>query len=122
MKKNIKYMYVFLVLLVIEIVIAVFVHDAIIRPYIGDILVVILIYALIRGIAKKSIKFLPIYIFVFATAVEFAQYFHIIEILHLENNKLMRTIIGTSFAKLDILCYLIATGILIVWENIEKQK
>lgn len=118
MKINIKYLLAFIVFLFIEIIIALFVHDAIIRPYIGDIFVIILIYTFIRAIVPKSIKHLPVYILFFATAIEFAQYFHIVDILHLQNNKIMRTIIGTSFAKLDILCYFVGTLILIVWEHI----
>jgi len=73
MKINPKYIFAFIILLIIEIIIGVFVRDAIIRPYVGDILVVILMYTFIRGIVGKPIKFLPIYLFAFAFIVEMAQ-------------------------------------------------
>lgn len=122
MKINMKYIFAFLVLFITEIIIALFVNDAIIRPYVGDILVVILMYVLIRGIVQKSIKFLPVYLFLFAFTVELAQYYRIVYILHLQNNKVISTIIGTSFDIKDVLCYLIATVIIIIWEKIEKAK
>jgi len=109
-------------LLIIEIIIGLFVNDAIIRPYIGDVLVVILMYTFIRGIVQKSIKFLPIYLFIFASTVELAQYYHIIDILHIQDNKVISTIIGTSFDIKDIFCYLIATAILIIWKKMENAK
>jgi hypothetical protein len=120
MKINLKYLIAFLVLLIIEIIIGLFVNDAIIRPYIGDVLVVILIYTFIRGIVHKSIKFLPVYLFVFAFAVELAQYYRVVYLLHLQDNKVISTIIGTSYDIKDILCYLIAAVVLVIWESLEK--
>lgn len=117
MKLNIKYILAFIFILMIEIFIALFINDAIIRPYIGDILVVILMYTFIRGFAQKPIKFLPIYLFFFASIVEIMQYYRVVELLHLQNNKIASTIIGTSFDMKDILCYLIGTIILIIWDK-----
>lgn len=119
MKINIKYIVSFTILFIIETIIAFFVHDQFIRPYVGDILVVILMYTFIRGFIKESIKFLPIYLFIFAAAVETAQYFHIVDLLHLKNNKVALIIIGNSFDIKDILCYLVGSVILIVWERLE---
>lgn len=122
MKMNIKYILVFGVLLIAEVMIGLFVKDTIIRPYIGDILVVILMYTFIRGIARKTIKFLPLYLFAFASAVELAQYYHIVDILHLQGNKVISIMIGSSFDIKDILCYLIGAFIIVVWERIEKYS
>lgn len=122
MKINFKYIFAFWVLLIAEIIIGLFVNDAIIRPYIGDVLVVILMYTFIRGIVQKSIKFLPIYLFVFAAAVELAQYYRIVNVLHLQDNRIISTIIGTSFDVRDIFCYLIATVILVIWKKMENAK
>ncbi|MBB6215378.1 hypothetical protein HNQ80_001467 [Anaerosolibacter carboniphilus] len=121
MKINKKYLFTFLILLIIEIIIALFVNDTIIRPLVGDILVVILMYTFIRGFISKSIKLLPLYLFLFAAAVEMAQYFHIVDLLNLRDNKLISTIIGTTFDQKDILCYLIAAVILFIWEKLEKR-
>ena len=120
MQINMKYILAFLILLITEIIIALFIRDTIIRPYIGDVLVVILMYTFIRGLTQKPLKFLPIYLFFFASIVESAQYFNIVDTLNLQDNKVITTIIGSSFDIKDIFCYLIATVILIIWENIEE--
>ncbi len=120
MKINIKYLTIFFILFILEVLIALFVKDRIIRPFIGDILVVILMYTFIRGIIKKPIKRLPVYLFVFAVSVEVSQYFHLVDKLNLRSNKIMTIIMGTSFDVRDILCYLTGTVILIIWERIEK--
>lgn len=121
MQIKLKYIFAFFILFITEILIALFVNDTIIRPYIGDVLVVILLYTLVRGTIRKSIRFLPVYLFFFASIVELAQYYRIVDRLHLQDNKIASIIIGTSFDRKDILCYLIAAMILIVWERIEKS-
>lgn len=121
MKINKKYIISFLILFIVEALIALFVHDNFIRPYIGDILVIILMYTFIRGVIDKKIKILPIYLFLFALFVEVMQYFKVIELLNLENNKVASIIMGTSFDIKDILCYFIGSMILIIYENISLR-
>lgn len=121
MKINIQYIFSFLILLATEILIALFVHDKFIRPYIGDVLVIILLYCFIRSFFRK-IRFLPYYLFLFGVIVEILQYFKIVYLLNLQNNKILSIIIGSSFDIKDILCYLAAMIILIIWEKIEKAK
>lgn len=121
MKLNLKYLFTFFILFIVEIIIALFITDNFIRPYIGDVLVVILIYCFIRGILKP-IKFLPLYLFIFALSVELAQYYSIVTILNLQDNKVISTIVGTSYDAKDILCYLIGTVILFIWERLEPKN
>lgn len=117
MRINIKYILAFTILLITETIIALFINDAIIRPYIGDVLVIILMYTFIRGVIQKPLKFLPVYLFLFACVVEIAQYYHIADILNFQKNKVVSTITGTSFDLKDILCYLIGALILLIWER-----
>ncbi len=74
MKSRLKYACGFITCLIIEILIALFVHDNFVRPYIGDVLVVVVIYFLLRMIIDGKCKWLPIIIFVFAAGVEVSQY------------------------------------------------
>ena len=104
-KARIGYAMAFCVLLFIEIFIGLFIRDNFIRPYVGDVLVTVLIGCLCRTVIPKGVPALPIYVFAFATLVEVAQYFRIIEILGLENTPLISTIVGTTFSFVDILCY-----------------
>ena len=111
-----------LVLFIIEVMIALFVHDDIVRPYVGDVLVVILIYCFIRSFLV--LPFLPVALSVllFSFTLEFLQYIRIVEKLGLNNSALARTLIGTSFAWIDLLAYSIGIIIVLTVEESKKRK
>lgn len=122
MRINYKYLISFIILFIVEVIIALFINDKIIRPYIGDILVIILMYTFIRIFIRKEVRLLSIYLFVFATFVEVMQYFNILEIVGLENNKVLSVVFGSVFDMKDILCYLIGSIILFMFDNKNKLK
>lgn len=103
-KKRIMYLVAFLVFFLIEVFIAVFVRDDFIRPYIGDILVVVTLYCFIRVFLPVGVPLLPLYIFFFAVGVEVLQYFKVGEYIG-QGNRIIQTIIGSTFDWVDILCY-----------------
>ena len=106
-RKRIVYLSLSIILFLIELFIALFVHDRFIRPYFGDVLVVILVYSAVRVIFPEKPKLLPIYVFIFAVLVEVSQYLDLAELLG--GGVILSTIIGTSFSWLDILCYFVGT-------------
>lgn len=118
MKLQYKYLYIFLFLLMIEIYIGIFVHDNIIRPFVGDALIVGVVYFFIRSFIKK-LRFLPIYVFLFACAIEVGQYFNLVSLLHMENFKIARIIIGSTFDFKDIFSYLVGTIFIYVYETVK---
>ena len=112
-KQRITYASVFILIFLIEVYIALYVHDDFIRPYIGDVLVTMLICSFCRIFLPKGIRLLPVYVLIFAVLVETAQYFNVITLLGLQDNPLACTIIGTSFSHIDLVCY--AVGCLLFW-------
>ena len=116
MKINYKYASIFIILLIVEICIALFIHDNIIRPFIGDALVVGVIYFFIRSFISKRIRFLAAHVFLFACLIEVGQYFNLVSVLHMENIKVARIIIGSTFDLKDIFCYLLGTIMIFVYE------
>lgn len=121
LKLNYKYLISFVVILLVEVFIALFVRDNFIRPYIGDVLVIVVLYTFIRSFISK-VKFLPIYIFIFAFFIEILQYFNIVNILGFQNNKFMRILIGSTFDVKDIICYFIGMLLIIVYEKFLIKK
>lgn len=117
MKINYKYLSTFIVLFAVEVYIAMFVHDEIIRPFIGDVLVVGVLYFFIRSFIIKKIRYLTIYVFLFACFIEICQYFNLVSILHMENIKVAKIILGSTFDLNDIFCYLVGTIILLAFER-----
>ena len=111
-----------LLLFSIEVVIALFINDNVVRPYLGDVLVVILIYCFLKSFVKLPVQLAAIAVLLFSFTIEFLQYLHIIEKLGLENSKIARTIIGTSFSWMDLLAYCTGIGIVIGIEKYCHKK
>lgn len=104
-KRRIIYALLFLTVLLSEILIALFVNDNFVRPYVGDMLVTVLICCFVRIFFPTGVKLLPIYVFIFASAVEAGQYFDMVKLLGLENNAFLSVLLGRTFSFPDILCY-----------------
>ena len=98
-----------LLLLVAEVLIALFVRDAFVRPYLGDVLVVILLYCIVRCGKPTDWPLLPLGLFLFAAAVEAAQAMHLVTWLGWEDVPLLATLLGTSFSWWDMLCYAVGS-------------
>lgn len=120
-EKRINYLVVFIILLVIEILIAVYIHDNLIRPYVGDILVVALVYYFIRIFVPNGVRMLTLYVFIFSASIEVIQYFRVIEIIGLENNTFMKIVLGSVFDLKDIICYAIGCIIIGIYEFIQLE-
>lgn len=105
LKFNSRALALFFVILAIEIVIALFFDDRFIRPFVGDVLVVALIFYLVKSIIDVADAKLAIGVLVFAWCVEFTQYFDLIGRLGLSNVKLAHIVIGSTFDPLDLLAY-----------------
>lgn len=94
-----------MVLFSIETLIALYVHDTVIRPYVGDMLVVVLVYCFVRIFINRPWRGLPLCVFLFAVLVEVMQYFQAAELLGLQDNTVARVVLGSVFDWNDILCY-----------------
>ncbi|MDD2656280.1 MAG: DUF2809 domain-containing protein [Patescibacteria group bacterium] len=99
-----------------------FVHDNFIRPYIGDMLVVILIYCFLKSFLKFSVLNIAIFVLAFSFTIEFFQYINIIKVLNLEKSKIAQTVLGTSFSYIDLITYIIGIAIVIIIEKYWLKK
>ena len=93
------------ILLCVEILIALFIHDSFIRPYVGDFLVVILIYCFVKSFLRIPVITAAIFVLLFAYTVEIAQYFNLATQAGLQNNRVAKIILGNSFEWKDMLAY-----------------
>ncbi len=115
-KQRIKYLITFTILLCIEILIAICVHDTFIRPYVGDLLVVVALYCIVRVIIPDKYRLMPFWIFVFAAFIECLQYLKWVERFGIENNAFLRILMGATFDWKDIVCYGIGCILLGIYE------
>ncbi len=121
-KMRLRYALCFILILITEIIIALFVQDSFIRPYGGDILVTILICCFARIFFHEKIKFLPLWVFIFALAVEIGQYFDLVSLIGVGDIEFFQILIGTSFSFMDIICYGVGCIIFFVCEKILKNQ
>ena len=115
---NLRYFFLALALFVVEILIALYVHDHIIRPYIGDYLVVMLIYCAVKAVVPGSVKKVALGVLLFACLIEALQYLNLVHRLGLQENKLARIVLGSSFEWMDILTYVLGIATVLVLEQL----
>ena len=102
-----------LVLLVTEIIIGKYLNDwHFVRNYVGDILVVPLIYCLIRVVTNRLPRLMPFLVCCIGFIAEISQYFQLYARLGFEKGSLPAIILGSQFSWWDILCYTIGMGLI----------
>lgn len=118
LKFHIDYFIAAFLLFISEIIIALYLHDSLIRPYGGDFLVVILIYCFVKSFFNLPVLLTAGGVLLFAYTIEVSQYFHLIRVLGLENSRLAKVLLGTSFSFTDLLVYTLGIILVIVAENL----
>ena len=115
-----RYALAFLLLLGVEIGIALFVHDRFVRPYLGDVLVVWVIYAFLRALFPSGLPWLPVGVTLFAALVEVGQAFGLVDLLGLGHIRFFRILLGSTFDWADLLCYFAGGGLILLIEGLYK--
>ena len=122
LKFNRHYFIIAIIIFLVEILIVFFIDDTIIRPYIGDFLVVVLIYCFVKSFLNTPVWSTAITVLLFSYTVEISQYFHIINKLGLQHSKLARIIMGTSFGWIDLAMYTAGIGVVIFIESLWSER
>lgn len=111
---SLKYFILTVIIFLVEVLIATKLSDIFfVRAYLGDVIVVMLLYTFVKSFVKVNDQKLILGILIFSFLVEFAQYFNIAEKLGFRPGSLMYIVIGNSFSWIDNLCY--AIGCLILY-------
>lgn len=116
-----RYALIFLILLAVEVYIALFVHDRFIRPYVGDVLVVVVLYAFLRILLPTGRPWLVWAVTAFACCVELGQAVGLVDLLGLGHIRFFRVLLGTTFDWHDLLCYLAGGGFVWGLERLESR-
>lgn len=86
--------------------IALFVRDVFIRPYIGDVLAVAFVYTVLRAITPLAMIPAIATALTIALAIEIAQALDLLGALGLRDNQLARIVLGGAFDWLDLAAYI----------------
>jgi hypothetical protein len=122
LKFNKHYFLLTLLLFAIEFLIARYIHDDFIRPYIGDVLVVILLYCFVKSFLNTPVLPIAIGVLIFSYIIETLQYFHIVDVIGLGHSKVARIVIGSSFSWLDILSYTAGMAIVLLTDRTTELR
>lgn len=98
----------------VEVAIARYIHDQFIRPFIGDVLVIVLLFYITKTFLALRDRALVIGAVLFAYAIETGQYFHLVSLLGLEHYRLARIVIGSTFDVMDLLAYTLGGALILL--------
>ncbi len=115
MKFNLKLFLLTILIFIIEVAIATVFKDIFfVRAYLGDVLVVMLIYTFVLSFFEiKNKTKLIVGIFIFSAFIEVLQYFKIADLIGLKKGSIPYIMLGNSFSWMDILCY--GVGCFLIW-------
>lgn len=117
-KKRLLYAAAFVLLLGIEVLIALFVHDRFVRPYLGDVLAVVTVYCGARIVFVNKPRFLSVWVTVLAFVVELLQLTDLSE--HV--GSIFAVIVGSTFDFADLLCYTVGGILTAAWDYWRYRK
>jgi hypothetical protein len=111
----------FLVLL-LEVAIALWVHDRLVRPYLGDSLAVVLIYCGLRAATPLGIHRAVAAALAIACIVEVGQWFGYVDLLGLSHCPMARVMLGTGFDPRDFLAYASGAVAIVLGETLNRRN
>ena len=106
----------------IEVLIALFVRDGFVRPYLGDVLAVVLVYLGLRAVTRLGIVPAVAATLAFAVVIELGQLLGLIDALGLRGNRLAHVVLGGSFDPKDLACYAAGGLVIVAVEALRKEK
>ena len=122
LKFNKKYLFLTIILFSIEVLIALYVKDSLIRPFVGDVLVVCLIYCFLRIFLNFSHWKIAPGVLVFACLIEISQYFDLVKLLGFENNRVISIVLGRTFEWADFAAYFAGFLLILFFEKIRQNN
>ena len=118
MKLHLKYFIYFILLFSIECCIALFTQHSFIRGFVGDVLVIPLLFFFIKSLFFNFSNYkILVGILLFATMIEFLQLFNFYRV----ENLILQTVLGATFDVWDLVAYGVG-GILITFFNKINNK
>lgn len=89
----------------VEVIIALYVRDGFVRPYLGDVLAVMGVHFALRAAAPVRPVGAAAVAFLIGCVIEGAQGVHLLDMLGLGHVTLLRIVLGSQFEWRDILAY-----------------
>ena len=117
---------IFVLLFAVELAIAIFVHDRLIRPFFGDVLAVVAVYCGLRTVLPIGVRAAVLSAFGVGCVLELLQLLDVADRLAL--GPVARVVIGTTFDPGDLVAYAVGAAIalgveqLIDWRGLADAR
>lgn len=119
---NKTYFISFMLLIIVEFLIATYLKNGFIRHTFGDFLVVILLYCLIKSFINIKPLTTGIVVLIIAYSIEFLQLFQFLKFLNLQDNYTAQLILGSTFQISDLVAYTLGIISILIFEKIKHQN
>jgi len=106
----------------IEVLIALFVRDDFVRPYLGDVLAIGFVYAALRALTPLSFPQALAVTLAIALVIELAQAFGLLGALGLADNELARIVLGGVFDWHDLAAYAAGGAMIAALETLTARR
>lgn len=116
-----NYFIAFSILFSVELAIAYFHFTPFIRGFLGDVLVILLIYSFLKIFIRNNILKTAVFVLAFAYFVELLQYIKLAEKFNIQSEILL-TLIGSVFDFYDLVAYSLGFLIILLIEKIFTQN
>lgn len=117
MKFSKIYFILFVILFIIEVCIAYFLKTGFIRHTVGDFLVVIMLYCLLKSFLIIKPMQSALIVLIIAFIVEFMQLTSFLEWFNLQDNNMAKIIFGSTFHVSDLVAYTLGIITTLIIEN-----
>ncbi|WP_424492712.1 DUF2809 domain-containing protein [Salinimicrobium sp. GXAS 041] len=121
LKLDKAYLFATILLFITEVVIALFVRDKIVRPYVGDFLVVMLLYTFLRSFFRVSVLKAVLIALLFSYFIEILQYLNLTGLPGLEHKKIVLVVLGSHFEWIDMFIYTCSAATIYVFETYGRK-
>ena len=121
LKFNHKNFTIFLILLIIEVIIALYIKQHFIRHVFGDYLCVIMLFYFFRSFLQLKPIYTALIVLIISFFIEILQLINIINILNIQNN-IIKIIIGTSFSVIDLVAYSLGILTVLIFEKLNSSQ
>ena len=122
MSRRGAYLVAAIVIFAIEVLIALFVRDDFVRPYVGDVLAIGLVYATLRALTPLSFPQALALTLAISLVIELAQAFGLLGALGLADNQLARIVLGGVFDWHDLAAYAAGGVIIAAIETLAARR
>ncbi|KSB89914.1 hypothetical protein AS593_03475 [Caulobacter vibrioides] len=109
-------------LFAVEVVIALFVRDAFVRPYLGDVLATAMAYFGLRGVTPLGRAGAAVAAFGLGAAIEIGQALHVLDLVGLGASRVARVVFGGVFDLKDLACYAVGVALAALCDRRWKSR